>query len=106
MASGGEAVSGSLSSQMEVGEPKPRLLQWHASIAKNAAAEFAIETALSKGTDMRDIFLCNLDGDNMMLPGFPASAMVKASYCLSCAYFLLTFHTHNQTMDMFTHYMF
>ena len=88
MASGGKAVSWLLSSPLEVGETKPRLLHWHASIAKNAAAQFAIETELSKGSDIRDILMCNLDGDNIMLPGFPASAMAQASYCLSWYYFI------------------
>ena len=57
---------------------RPLLLHWHASIAKNTAAEFAISEELAKGTYLRHILLCNLDGDNIMLRTFPTAAMQKA----------------------------
>jgi hypothetical protein len=53
-------------------------LHWHASIAKNTAAEFAISEELAKGSRLREILLCNLDGDNIMLRTFPVGAMQKA----------------------------
>jgi hypothetical protein len=53
-------------------------LHWHASIAKNTAAEFAISEELAKGSYLRDILLCNLDGDNIMLRAFHTAAMEKA----------------------------
>ena len=57
---------------------RPLLLHWHASIAKNTAAEFAISEELAKGTCLRHILLCNLDGDNIMLRTFPTAATQKA----------------------------
>ena len=63
---------------MKQNDVRPLLLHWHASIAKNTAAEFAISEELAKGTYLRHILLCNLDGDNIMLRTFPIAAMEKA----------------------------
>ena len=49
------------------------LLHWHASVAKNSAAEFAVTTEIHRRTNLRNLLLCNLDGDNIMMPNFPFS---------------------------------
>ena len=53
------------------------LLHWHASVAKNSAAEFAVATEIRRGITLRNILLCNLDGDNIMLPNFPFSLVTQ-----------------------------
>ncbi len=71
-----KVASGGEQGQAALGELHPhrkQLLHWHASIAKNAAAEFAVAQELQRGTNLRNILLCNLDGDNIMLPNFPTS---------------------------------
>jgi hypothetical protein len=52
--------------------------------------EFAISEELAKGSYLRDIFLCNLDGDNIMLRTFHTTAVEKASSFIapSTFYFL------------------
>ena len=76
MASGGDHYSAS--PPIIKNDFRPILLHWHASIAKNTAAEFAISEELAKGSHLREILLCNLDGDNIMLRTFPICAMEKA----------------------------
>ncbi len=69
-------ASGGEQGQAFLGESHPhrkQLLHWHASVAKNTAAEFAVAQELQRGTNLRNILLCNLDGDNIMLPKFPTS---------------------------------
>jgi len=48
---------------------------WHASVAKNTAAQFAMWAEMARGTKLRNIMLCNLDGDNVMLSGYPTEIM-------------------------------
>ena len=63
---------------LKINDHRNLLLHWHASVAKNTAAEFAIDEEIKKGSNIRDILLCNLDGDNIMLQTFPAAAMQVA----------------------------
>ena len=77
MASGGDQYTASLHI-LKKNDFRPILLHWHASVAKNTAAEFAISEELAKGSRLRDILLCNLDGDNIMLRTFPIGVMEKA----------------------------
>ncbi len=74
VASGGEQGQAAFREQHP---HRKQLLHWHASIAKNTAAEFAVAQELQRGTNLRDIFLCNLDGDNIMFPNFPTSLVAQ-----------------------------
>ena len=69
---------------------KPILSFWHASVAKNAAAEFAMQCELERGTNFRDIVLCNLDGDNVMLLQFPTHVLDTYRQNLSNGSFLMS----------------
>jgi hypothetical protein len=80
VASGGDYASAVIRDR---GNPKPMLSHWHASVAKNTAAEFAISSELAQGTSMQEILLCNLDGDNIMLPNFPSIAVALTSRSVS-----------------------
>lgn len=59
---------------------KQVLWYWHASVAKNTAAQFAIESELALGTPLNKLMLCNLDGDNIMLGSFPEALMSQAGH--------------------------
>lgn len=80
VASGGDYASAVIRAR---GNPQPMLSHWHASVAKNTAAEFAISSELAQGTSMQQILLCNLDGDNIMLPNFPSIAVALTSRSVS-----------------------
>jgi hypothetical protein len=84
VASGGDQYFAMLR-KLRIDDHRPPLLHWHASIAKNTAAEFAISEELVKGSDIRDILLCNLDGDNIMLRTFPTACVEKAG-CFTILY--------------------
>lgn len=85
VASGGEYARADL---IATGNPLTMLSHWHASVAKNAAAEFAISSELARGTPIRHILLCNLDGDNIMLQNFPTIAVALASSYVAVVPFL------------------
>ena len=71
---------------------KPILEHWHASIAKNAAAEFAIRGELGRGKGLRSILLCNLDGDNIMLPSFAPAIMAQTRDIEAASFFSKEIH--------------
>jgi len=62
----------------------PVLEWWHASVAKNTAAKFAVEQELLRQTNLKDLFLCNLDGDNMFAGTFPEWTMRQTGHWLCC----------------------
>ena len=74
VASGGERGK---AARQDLREHPGVLLHWHASVAKNSAAEFAVTTEIHHGTNLRNLLLCNLDGDNIMLPNFPFSLVAQ-----------------------------
>lgn len=62
-----------------VASHKAVLRFWHASTAKNTAAQFAIRKEMDRGA-LLDLWLCNLDCDNVFLECFPAHVMNAAGF--------------------------